>query len=178
MISQQGQRQSQDWDWISQCPHQGPLPFQEKLALEQKQSGTGVASNSYIYLLWVLHMLCGHWECGVLPTEPPARHSAATGRPCDSRLHSAGGAEGGAAPPHARGAGSPPGSLSAAPLLPRSRKARRVGVVSVSLSHARSAGLVSLFHLLSFSFPAWETSYFRSRAEETLAAPRSPRRRG
>ena len=69
---------------------------------------------------------------------------------------------------HTPGAQAPSPALSQHLLssLP-TRKPGELEVVSVSLGRADS---FLAFPLLSFSFPAWETSYFRSRAEETLAA--------
>ena len=109
----------------------------------------------------------GVWGPAHGATSPPQRGHR---RPCASRLHSAGGAVGGAVQPHAR-AQAPSPALSQQLLcsLPTG-KAGEVEVVSVSLGQPGSSRLLSHFPLLSFSFPAWETSDFRSRAEETLAA--------
>lgn len=116
----------------------------------------------------------GVWGPAHGATSPPQRGHR---RPCDSWLHSAGGAVGGAVQPHVRAQAPSPALFQQFLCSLPTGKAGEVEVVSVSLGQPGSA-LVSLgpadsfltFPLLSFSFPAWETSDFRSRAEETLAA--------
>lgn len=63
-----------------------------------------------------------------------------------------------------------PSSLSPSSSSPPSQQESQESwrVVSVSLGQPWSSRLISLPPFIFF--PAWETSYFRSRAEETLAA--------